>query len=236
MSYDPSFMSYTTRMNESSARIITQLVSNQLQPKSIVDFGCAQGGWLNSWLLHGVSEIQGVDGAYVDQDSLLIDPSKFLAADLSQPIELHRTFDIAQCIEVAEHIPEMAAKTLVTNLTRHSFVVLFSAAPPGQGGHGHINEQPYEYWRDLFSEEGYDLFDWVRPQISGRKDVQPWYRYNFFLFIHSGIDLHASIQSTRISPQASIPDISPPIYKLRKKLVHFIPLSMQDRISNLLAG
>lgn len=235
MSYDTSFMNYATNLNDSSARIITKLVSDHLKPKSIVDFGCAQGGWLNNWLKNGVSDIQGVDGAYVDQGALSISPSKFMAADLSQPIDLNRTFDIAQCVEVAEHLPESSAKILVKNLIKHASIVLFSAAPPGQGGRGHINEQPYEYWRDLFAEEGYEIYDWVRPQILEHSDVQPWYRYNIFLFAQSQVELPESIKATHISPQGKILDISPPLYRLHKQLVRLIPGSIQNKISSFLA-
>ena len=40
---------------------------------------------------------------------------------------------------------------LLREQTRHSDIVLFSAAPPGQGGHGHVNERSYEYWRGEFA-------------------------------------------------------------------------------------
>ena len=35
--------------------------------------------------------------------------------------------------------------------------IVFSAAQPGQGGTGHINEQPPEYWAQRFEGRGYDL-------------------------------------------------------------------------------
>ena len=47
------------------------------------------------------------------------------------------------------------ADTFVQNLVRHaSGAILFSAAPPGQGGEFHVNEQPYEYWRGKFQRCG----------------------------------------------------------------------------------
>lgn len=235
MDYDPSFMRYTTGLNESSARVVTKLLSEQFKPKSVVDFGCAQGGWLNAWAGNGVGSIQGLDGAYIDQSSLLIAGSDFMAVDLGRVVDLDRTFDIAQCLEVAEHLPESSSRILVENLTSHAAIVLFSAAPPGQGGRGHINEQPYEYWRDLFAEKDYGLYDWVRPRLSGRKDVQPWYRYNLFLFAHSQAELPKIIKDAGISSDAEIPDISSLLYRLRKNLVKIIPGGMQKKISNLLA-
>ncbi|MDP6884692.1 MAG: hypothetical protein QF830_11185, partial [Rhodospirillales bacterium] len=42
-------------------------------------------------------------------------------------------------LEVAEHLPPDAAETFVATLVAHGRLVLFSAAPPGQGGLNHVN-------------------------------------------------------------------------------------------------
>ena len=120
----------------------------------MVDFGCAEGVWLSAWRDAGVQDVLGLDGDYVDRRRLLIPQERFHAVDLSQPIDLGRRFDLAQSLEVAEHLPAAAARHFVATITRHSSLALFSAAPPGQGGAHHVNEQPYGYWRDLFAEIG----------------------------------------------------------------------------------
>jgi hypothetical protein len=53
-------------------------------------------------------------------------------------------------LECAEHLPAHRAAPLVEWLTKSAPIVVFSAAIPGQGGKGHINEQPPDYWNDLF--------------------------------------------------------------------------------------
>ena len=74
--------------------------------------------------------------------------------DLDAPPADLPTFDIACCFEVAEHVPPATGERLVEFLVSLSQAIVFTAAPPGQGGQGHINEQPQEYWIDLFGDYG----------------------------------------------------------------------------------
>lgn len=68
--------------------------------------------------------------------------------------------DLVSCVEVAEHIePERADELVEACCERAKHWVYFSAAPPGQGGHGHINEQPRSYWVDKFAARGWRV-DW----------------------------------------------------------------------------
>jgi 2-polyprenyl-3-methyl-5-hydroxy-6-metoxy-1,4-benzoquinol methylase len=134
---------------------------------SVLDVGCATGTSLAAWLEAGVPDIRGIDGSYVDPSQLDIEERLFTAGDLSLPISLNRTFDLVQSLEVAEHINPDAAATFVDTLVQHSNgLILFSAAPPGQGGESHINERPYDFWRRLFGHRGYEPFDYIRPRRS----------------------------------------------------------------------
>lgn len=67
------------------------------------------------------------------------------------PAQLEGGFDLSLCIEVAEHVPPEHADTLVEFLADTAPIVVFTAARPGQGGHGHVNEQPREYWMSRFA-------------------------------------------------------------------------------------
>jgi hypothetical protein len=62
--------------------------------------------------------------------------------------------DIAFCLEVAEHVPARLGDQLVAYLAQFPTVV-FTAANPGQGGTGHINEQPQSYWEGRFAAYGH---------------------------------------------------------------------------------
>lgn len=74
------------------------------------------------------------------------------------PIVPTGSYDVAFCLEVAEHIPADLGDKLVDVLCTYPTVV-FTAAHPGQGGSGggtgHINEQPQNYWEERFARHGF---------------------------------------------------------------------------------
>jgi SAM-dependent methyltransferase len=151
-------------------------------PRSVLDVGCGPGVWLAEWGRLGVRDIVGVDGDYVPGNALAIPASAFRPTDISQSFDLEQRFDLVECLEVAEHVPAANSETLIDNLCRHGDLVMFSAAIPGQGGRFHVNEQPYEYWRSKFRARGYAVFDTVRRPVLGAKEIEPWYRFNAFVF------------------------------------------------------
>lgn len=105
-----------------------------LSPGKVVDVGCATGYWLAAFSSRGVGSVLGIDGDYVDWGSLRIDPASFVAHDLTHlPLPVEDRFDLALCMEVAEHLPPESATPLVAELVRLAPLVLFSAAIPDQG-------------------------------------------------------------------------------------------------------
>ena len=50
-----------------------------------------------------------------------------------------KKYDCSVSIEVAEHIPEEYSEKLVEHDQLSNGFIIFTAAPPGQGGTGHIN-------------------------------------------------------------------------------------------------
>ena len=145
---------------------------------TLIEFGCATGVFL-AGLAEAGAEVTGLDMGTVPDEYLRI--KNFNVVDLSKPVNFGK-FDLAICLEVAEHLPEESAETLVDSITSASRRVLFSAAIPGQGGIGHLNEQPHEYWHDMFIERGYGIKDSIRPIIRGNKNVPFWYRNNIFMY------------------------------------------------------
>lgn len=219
--YDKKFYEYINKGAIRSARIVLPIMKTSFAINSVVDFGCGQGAWLKVWQELGVNEVVGLDGAYVDRGALLIDVNDFRPSELSHAVVLAHTYDLAQSLEVAEHLPESSAVSFVESLTRHARIILFSAAPPGQGGENHINEQPYEYWRGLFGQFGYVPLDIIRPRVRGNRAVEPWYRFNTFVYVDRNmlVEMPAHLRRAVIDSSSRILDISPLTYRIRKKLV-----------------
>ena len=166
-----------------SARAIVPLVIDLIHPRSVVDVGCGTGAWLSVVIDSGVDDVLGVDGAYVDPARLLIPAERFVAHDLETPLELGRRFELALSLEVAEHLPASSGSVHIKSLVDLAPVVLFSAAVPGQGGIGHVNEQWQDYWAGLFAEHNYVPVDAIRPVIWKRQEVEPWYAQNVLLYV-----------------------------------------------------
>jgi SAM-dependent methyltransferase len=169
-------------LTKRSAEVIVPLVTALLEPRSVCDVGCGRGIWLSVFQQHGVTDVLGMDGDYVDQELLEIDRDRFKPVDLEQGVPAAGQFDLAVSLEVAEHLPDSAAAGFVEGLVGLAPAVLFSAAVPGQGGNRHINEQWPDYWRSFFERHGYEPIDCIRPVIWERREVRIWYRQNVLLY------------------------------------------------------
>lgn len=181
--YNSEYFATLSQAALSSARIVVPALLSIIQPQSVIDVGCGIGAWLSVFREHGIETILGLDGEYVDRSQLLVPRSCFRVADLAEPVTLHERFDLAVSLEVAEHLPPSSANGFVESLCRLAPVVLFSAAFPGQGGTCHLNEQWPDYWRRLFNEKGFLMFDPLRPVLWHDKRVAFYYRQNMYLFV-----------------------------------------------------
>ncbi|MBN1814165.1 MAG: methyltransferase domain-containing protein [Anaerolineae bacterium] len=194
--YTQAFFSSFKNDALQSAEVIVPIIDNLVHPRSVVDIGCGVGTWLSVFKKHGVSKILGIDGDYIVRDEMLIRADEFVAVDLSVPLHIEGLFDLALCLEVAEHLPKRHAHELVNSLTRLSPIVFFSAAAPGQGGVQHLNEQWPEYWERLFLNAGYLALDPVRPWVWQDHRVAWYYRQNSFLYART--DLVESVDSLSV--------------------------------------
>jgi len=239
--YGSPFFDHVTHTALRAARTLVPLLQAHLQVESVLDVGCGQGAWLKVWMAHGVRDVVGLDGPYVDPTNLVIPSDRFRATDLAAPIDVARRFDLVQCLEVAEHLPRTASGTLVQTLVRHGSLLLFSAGPPGQGGEHHINERPPEFWRGLFAAHGYVLADFVRPLLASRTEVERWYRYNAFLFVERArlASLPEAVRASVLPDGAPIPQVEPLAYRLRRSVLRRLPdvaVNALARLKHALVG
>ena len=180
--YDAHFFEKIQEGALRSARATVPLVLDWIQPSSVVDVGCGNGAWLSVFRESGIKRVLGIDGDYVNRHQLLIPNEYFLAADLSKPPSIKENFDLAVCLEVAEHLAAEHAVPFIKFLTDLAPVILFSAAIPDQGGGHHVNEQWPEYWAAIFKGRGFMPIDCVRQRIWTNDDVEWWYAQNMLIF------------------------------------------------------
>ncbi|WP_296041629.1 class I SAM-dependent methyltransferase [uncultured Agrobacterium sp.] len=181
--YTADFYSEQSAGSRQSAEVISDIVMQKFQPRTVIDIGCGVGTWAAAFASRGC-EVTGIDGSYVPEQHLCIPRSRFRPLDLSQTPypTIQEKYDLVVCLEVIEHLnPEIGEKFL-DFITSCSSNVLFSGAIPGQSGVGHVNERWQSYWVAQFAERGYRCLDVIRAEVWNNDRVSPWYAQNAFLF------------------------------------------------------
>jgi SAM-dependent methyltransferase len=184
--YTGEFFDNIHQESTASAKVVLSFLFEKIHPGKVVDVGCGSGAWLNVARELGAKEILGLDGTYAE-NKYVLESNTFLPVDLSLPIPVDGTFDLAISLEVAEHLPARRAQGFVADLVRLSDIILFAAAVPLQGGTNHLNEQWPDYWVSLFEKQGYHALDIIRPAIWEDERVNWWYRQNILLFCRESI-------------------------------------------------
>ena len=186
-----TFHHYGSEFNTKSARIVLPYLKNIYNFQSVVDIGCGIETWLKACRLMGINDVLGIDGAHVLNTKKFLLPEKYFLEhnffnQVSKP-QISRKYDLAICLEVAEHLRSKNANEFVKFLTTCSDVILFSAAIPGQTGENHRNEQLPNYWVEIFKRNGYVFLDPFRKKFWKNKKIEWWYRQNMFLVVNKRI-------------------------------------------------
>ncbi len=183
MAYDQNWhMAHGDRTQESARRILRHL-STVMPFRSVVDVGCGHGHWLEAARALDVMQVAGLDGPWNDPAALRFPREDYRGVDFTGPWVIEGSFDLAICLEVAEHLREADAERLVQNLTGASDTVLFGAAIPFQGGYRHITERWQSWWAAKFASRGFEPFDLIRPLFWTDEAVHVWYRQNALVYV-----------------------------------------------------
>ncbi|MBC7913678.1 MAG: class I SAM-dependent methyltransferase [Pyrinomonadaceae bacterium] len=219
--------------NHKSAEEILPYIFNLIKPVSVIDVGCGTGSWLSVAKKLGAKTVLGVDGIYIGTQMLCIEKEEFKLQDLTLPLHTDTKYDLAICLEVAEHLPETAADNLIEILTQHSDIILFSAAIPRQEGQFHINEQWPDYWQNKFEKKGYSAFDILRDNFWNNENVEWWYKQNMFIYSKPE---NGHILGPQVADKEIIARVHPELFKLQierqLKQEEYFRQFMKDRIWN----
>lgn len=178
---------------KSSMRRIANSIFSDLNPRYVIDIGCGTG------LLLEMLRDKGCDGIGMEYSKIAL---KYCRTKGLNVIKFHleedvfnkdRTFDIAISLEVAEHLPESTADRFIDLLCQLSELIIFTAAPPGQGGIDHVNEQHPSYWISKFKQRNYEYVSEIsrRWRLDWKKaeDVKSCYYENLMIFRHQNFIL-----------------------------------------------
>lgn len=168
-----------------SAEVVLTILFERYKPNSMLDVGCGRGTWLSVAEKMGTHVLHGIDGPWVKSDHILSKGIRFTPTNMEMELPITRKYDLAMSVEVAEHLSQARASSIVGALCKASDVVMFGAAVKGQGGENHINEQRQSYWADLFRANGYLPSDPIRPLCWNDGRVAPWYKQNTLVYVNS---------------------------------------------------
>ncbi|MGD0768942.1 MAG: methyltransferase domain-containing protein [Tepidisphaeraceae bacterium] len=154
-------------------------------PKRAVDVGCGSGRFGRALMQAGCAEVFGFDQS---ADSVAMAISEGLSGaqqlDVTVAAEAPLQGDLCTSFEVGEHIPKRFASNYCSLLSRIAPIVVMTVAPPGQGGHFHMNEQPRQYWVELMKSLGmqFDKTATEFLQNAWRGNVAEHYFRNLLVF------------------------------------------------------
>lgn len=187
MSYDQNFYEVIRDGAQRSVTAAVPIIAHHLQLRGderVLDVGCGEGWWADGFARFGCTVI-GVD---TGQTPHRPDSFTFVEHDLALPFEFSdpssesgKPFDLVVSLEVAEHLHPSRAAGFIQELCNQADTVLFSAAIPGQGGTGHLNEQWPDYWANLFHEYGFAVSGAMRWHLWGHDDIENWYQQNMLV-------------------------------------------------------
>lgn len=176
-------------------------------------------GGIGTWALTqkhiNNSKIKVLDGNYIKEELMLVKSDEFVYVDLAEEKSLqhiNEKFDLVISLEVAEHLPATRANSFVNELCGLGDVILFSAAIPGQGGEGHINEQFLSYWKSLFEKNNYTLHDIIRVKLQDDDKVCPWYRQNMVVFSKKDTEINEKLTKINNGKETIVDVIIPEFY------------------------
>ena len=187
--YTPAY--FASGLFDQNYDILAELIIAGYRPRTAIDVGCGPGMLSQALARRGIV-VAALDGHGRPDFTGLT--ATFRPCDLNSLESLHQVsrglpgpFDVAICLEVAEHLEPEMSDELIAFLCGLAPVVVFSAAVPLQGGNGHINCQPREAWHDRFVRHGYRLAHRLRPQLQGDRSIAPWYRYNLLDYVKAPV-------------------------------------------------
>ena len=118
---------------------IAEKIKNEINPKTVLDVGCAKGFLVEKLRDRGI-------------EAFGIDTSEYAISQIDNTVkeyckvgsildEFDRKYDLIICIEVVEHLFEKDSKKAIENLCKYSDDVIFSSTPDDFEEKTHHNVQ-----------------------------------------------------------------------------------------------
>lgn len=177
--------------SRSSAAVMARSILGWAHAKTLIDVGCGTGALLEAFRNLGC-DVRGLEYSeagleYCRRRRLSV--QKFNIE--KDAVDVAGRRDVAVSFEVAEHLPLRSAGRFVELLCGLSPRIVMSAATPGQGGRGHINEQRHAYWIEKFETRGHRFNAEISRRFADEwkaAGVSHWYSDNVMVFAQENAD------------------------------------------------
>jgi hypothetical protein len=156
LTYNPLvFLMFHRAARANAPAVMSSVRTAFPEARRYADVGSGSGAYAAEARRSGV-EVFACERSPIGRFLALLQGARPLPFDLTldPPADLPDGIDLAYCFEVAEHIPAVLGQRLIDFLATTAPVVVFTAAHPGQGGVGHINERSKNRWIADFAAAG----------------------------------------------------------------------------------
>jgi O-antigen biosynthesis protein len=148
---------------------VADKLTNYLQPKAILDVGCAKGFLLEAFYNRGVS-VSGFDCSKFAVSCIREDLKPFAFVSSATNLEVfqkcHDRYDLITCIEVVEHMPQDEALCAIKNMCLSANSIFFSSTSDDFSEPTHLTVLPRINWLKIFLEYNFiPDYDFSMPEI-----------------------------------------------------------------------
>lgn len=147
----------TSKYTKDFLEDVAEKIVNDLQPKTVLDAGCAMGHLVAALRDRGV-EAYGIDISEYAITHTREDIREYcFQGSLAEPMPegLPEKFDLVVSIEVLEHLYAEDGEKAIANLCKLTDAIIFSSTPDDFSDPTHLNVQQREYWARLFAQNGF---------------------------------------------------------------------------------
>lgn len=179
--YDAAYYQNHTKYYEKGISGFADFLRNNIEFCSLVDLGCGTGAFSAS--VQDEKDVLGIDFSVGSREVSFLKPENFLVADLTQPLDLNKRFDVVMSLEVWEHmLPDCENVYLDNVCSLDPKVLIISCAVPGQIGRHHYTPHTHSEVIDTISARGFRLNETLTEKFRKIPKLATFYRKNTFVF------------------------------------------------------